>query len=330
MRKTPLDIWTDCFVLWVILFSAVAYLVPRPFAALAPGIVPGLGVIMFGMGMTLVPEDFARVARMPRAVLCGVVGQFCIMPLIAWLLAKEFRLSPEFAMGLIILGACPGGTASNVIAYLAKADVALSVTMTACSTVLAIVLTPWLIGVLGGQFLPVDSWGLFMSVVKIVLIPVGAGFILRHYLANRVERFLAIFPAISVLVIVVIIASIVAMSRDRLADAIGILGLLVLLHNLTGMVLGYGLATLFRLPVSARRTIAIEVGMQNSGLGVALAKSHFESALVALPASLFSVVHNLSGSVVASRWRGRDRTDPTDLSDRTDPKDAAGNSPPRG
>lgn len=317
MLERWMTFWTNYFVVWVILFSTVAYFVPRPFAALAPGIVPGLGVIMFGMGMTLVPDDFARVARMPRAVFCGIAGQFCIMPLVAWLLAKGYRLTPEFAMGFIILGACPGGTASNVIAYLAKADVALSVTMTACSTVIAIILTPWLIGILGGQFLPVDSWGLFMSVVKIVLIPVGAGFVLRHCLGKRVKRLLAVFPAISVLVIVLIIASIVATSRSTLADAIGILGLLVVLHNLTGMVLGYGLATLFRLPTSARRTIAIEVGMQNSGLGVALAKAHFESALVALPASLFSVVHNLSGSLAANHWRKTGRTDPADPSDAT-------------
>lgn len=298
-------IWTNQFVLWVIVFSIAAYLIPRPFAWLAPGIVPGLGLIMFGMGMTLVPDDFARVARMPRAILCGVLGQFLIMPLVAWAIAKGFRLSPEFAMGFIILGCCPGGTASNVIAYLAKADVALSVTMTACSTVLAILLTPWLIGVLGGSFLPVDSWGLFLSVVKIVLIPVGAGFLIRYFAGRRVERFLSVFPALSVLIIVLIIAAIVALSRDTLADALGVLGVLVFAHNLLGMSLGYGLATLFRLPVSARRTIAVEVGMQNSGLGVALAKAHFDSALVALPASLFSVAHNLTGSALANYWRSR-------------------------
>ncbi len=327
MRKGLLAAWTDYFVLWVVVFSALAYLVPRPFAALAPAIVPGLGVIMFGMGMTLVPDDFARVARMPRAVLCGVIGQFCIMPLVAWVLAKGFRLSPEFAMGFIILGACPGGTASNVIAYLAKADVALSVTMTACSTVLAIFLTPWLIGVLGGQFLPVDSWALFMSVIKIVLIPVAGGFAVRYFLRKRVERFLNVFPAISVLVIVLIIAAIVALSRDTLPDALGLLGFLVVVHNFTGMALGYGLATMFRLPRNARRTIAIEVGMQNSGLGVALAKAHFESVLVALPASLFSVVHNLSGSYLASYWR---RDHPTDSSDPPDPSDPPDRDPEAG
>ncbi len=136
MQRT-LRLWTQGFVFWVILFSVAAYLFPEQFSALKPGIKPGLGIIMFGMGMTLTPTDVRRVATMPRAVLCGVLGQFVIMPLVAVALAKAFGLSPELAMGFIILGCCPGGTASNVVAYLAKADVALSVTMTACSTVLA-------------------------------------------------------------------------------------------------------------------------------------------------------------------------------------------------
>jgi len=295
--------WTEWFVLWVVICSALAYRFPAPFAALRPGIVPGLGVIMFGMGMTLVPADFARVAKMPRAVGCGILGQFLIMPLVAFALAKALRLPPELAMGFIILGCCPGGTASNVIAYLSNADVALSVTMTACSTLLAIGLTPWLIGALGGRFLAVDRVALLLSVLKVVLIPVLAGLGVRWWLRERVRTILAVFPAISVLVIVLIIACIVAQSRERLADALGVVGALVVLHNLLGLVLGYGLAWSFRLPRQARRTVAIEVGMQNSGLGVVLAQSHFTSALVALPSSVFSVVHNLTGSAAASYWR---------------------------
>ena len=208
-------------------------------------------------------------------------------------------------MGFIILGSCPGGTASNVVAYLARADVALSVTMTACSTLLAIVLTPLLVGVLGGQFLPVDRWALFLSVVKIVLVPVPAGLVVRYWLRERVQGVLAVFPAISVLFIVLIIACIIALSGESLKDALGTVGVVVVLHNGFGLALGYGLATLFRLPTSVRRTVAIEVGMQNSGLGVALAAKHFTDVLVALPASIFSVVHNLTGSALASIWRAR-------------------------
>ena len=174
-----LRLWTQGFVLWVVAFSVAAYVVPTPFAALKDGIVPGLGVIMFGMGMTLTPADFVRVAQMPRAVLCGVIGQFGLMPLLAYALAKAFRLEPELAMGFIILGACPGGTASNVIAYLAKADVALSVTMTACSTVLAVFLTPALVKFYGGEFLDVDALALFKSVVYVVLLPVSGGLLAR-------------------------------------------------------------------------------------------------------------------------------------------------------
>ena len=305
-RSGVLVWWTQGFVLWVLLFSIWAYVRPNHFAPLAPAIVPGLGVIMFGMGMTLTPADFARVAGMTRAVACGILGQFFIMPMLALALGRVFGLGNELAMGLVILGACPGGTASNVIAYLARADVALSVTMTACSTLLAVFMTPLLIDALGGPYLPVDAGALFMSVVKIVLLPVLAGLAVRAAFGDRLRSALEVFPALSVLVIVLIIATIVALAHDALAEVAGVLALVVVLHNALGLVFGYGLAALFRLPVAARRTVAIEVGMQNSGLGVALATAHFASPLVALPASLFSVVHNLTGSALASWW-GRKR-----------------------
>lgn len=303
--RGALRFWTDWFVAWIVLFSAAAYAWPGVFARLGAYIVPGLGVVMFGMGMTLTLEDFARVGRMKRAVACGLLGQFTIMPLLAAALARTFRLNDEVAMGLVILGACPGGTASNVVTFLAKGDVALSVTMTACSTLAAIVLTPALIQLLGGQYLPVDAWALFLSVVQIVLVPVCAGLALRYWLGERAIPALEFFPALSVLVIVLIVAAVVASARDRLAEVLGVVGAVVVLHNTGGMALGYGLASVFRLPGAARRTVAIEVGMQNSGLGVALARAHFESALVALPASLFSVVHNVTGAIAANVWRSR-------------------------
>ena len=301
--KSLLKFWVDAFVLWVIVFSVVAWFVPEPFAALKDGIKPGLGMIMFGMGMTLLPADFLRVAKAPRAIVCGIIGQFLLMPFIALALVKGFGLSPELSMGFIFLGACPGGTASNVVAYLAKADVALSVTMTACSTVLGVVLTPVLIYVLGGDYLPVDPVAMFKTVVTIVLVPVGLGVLTHHLFQKQVERGKELFPALSVLIIVLIIACIVALSREQIAQVAGILGVVVTLHNGIGLLLGYALAALFRLPEKARRTVAIEVGMQNSGLGMALARSHFDSALVALPSSLFSIVHNLTGSALASVCR---------------------------
>lgn len=301
--QRALGIFTQFFVVWVALFSAAAYLFPTPFAMLKPGIVPGLGLIMFGMGMTLTPGDFARVVRMPRAVGCGVIGQFVIMPLVAMSLVKAAGLRPELAMGFIILGCCPGGTASNVVAYLARADVALSVTMTACSTLAAIVLTPLLTGWLGGQFLPVDRWGLFLDVVKMVLLPVALGMGLRIWLGEKLKGVLAVFPAISVLVIVLIIACVVALTKDRLSQAVGLVGVLVLAQNGLGLGLGYLSAWAVRLPPQARRTVAIEVGMQNSGLGVALATAHFASHLVALPAAVFSVIHNVTGALLATLWQ---------------------------
>ena len=306
-----LDRFTRGFVLWAILFSAIAYALPGVFAPLKPGIVPGLGLIMFGMGMTLVPADFSRVAKMPRAVGCGILGQFLIMPVAARLLAETFGLDDATAMGFVILGSCPGGTASNVIAYLARADVALSVTMTACSTVLAVALTPLLVWTLGGEYLPVDPAELFWSVTKIMLIPVTPGIAVRQWLGDRLRTVLAVFPAISVTVIVLIIACIVALSGEKIASAFGILGVLVFVHNGLGLGMGYGLATLFRLPEAARRTVAIEVGMQNSGLGVILATTHF-NAVVALPSSLFSVAHNVTGSALASWWSRDTDDEPTD------------------
>jgi BASS family bile acid:Na+ symporter len=301
-----LRIWTQGFVAWLILFAFIAYAYPLTFTWFAPFIKPGLGIIMFGMGMTLVADDFRRVATMPRAIACGVLGQFVIMPLVAYGLAKTFRLEPGVAMGFIILGACPGGTASNVIAYLARADVALSVTMTACSTVLAIIATPLLISWLGGEYLPVDSWALFKSVAVIVLIPVTAGFALRAKWARGATKIVAVFPAVSVLFIVLIVACIVGLQHDRLQQAAVAIGAIALLHNAAGLAMGYGLAALLRLPPSARRTVAIEVGMQNSGLGLALATTHFAGTLASLPSALFSIIHNITGPALATIWQSQD------------------------
>jgi BASS family bile acid:Na+ symporter len=305
-----LKVWTDGFVLWVLVFSAVAYFRPGWFLPLRDFITPALGLVMLGMGATLLPEDFVRVLRMKRAVACGVSAQFVVMPLLAFLLAKSFDLDDELAMGVIIVGSCPGGTASNVIVYLAKADVPLSVTMTACSTLLAVVATPLLVKAFGGTYLPVDAGDLFASVATIVIIPVIAGLVLRHLLQDRLRKALDVFPAFSVLIIVLIIATIVAASNESLPQVFNIVGVVVVLHNLLGLALGYAAAAALRLPRDARRTIAIEVGMQNSGLGVALANRHFASTVVALPAALFSVVHNLSGSLIAAYWARVQPRDP--------------------
>lgn len=294
--------WVNLFVLWVILASLAAYWWPAPFAALSPGIVPGLGIIMFGMGMTLNVRDFTRVLKQPLAVLCGIAAQFLVMPLLALGLARLFHLNDQLAIGFVILGCCPGGTASNVICFLAKADVALSVTLTACSTVLATFLTPLLVFSLGGTYLPVDPWALLWSICTIVLFPVTAGLLVHWKFPHRFNRVTEFFPAVSVAIIVLVIAAIMAKAHGQLRASLGPVALLVILHNSLGLLLGYAMASLLGLPEKTRRTISIEVGMQNSGLGVALASAHF-SPLAALPASLFSVAHNLSGSLLASYWR---------------------------
>ncbi|MBI2435786.1 MAG: bile acid:sodium symporter family protein [Candidatus Hydrogenedentes bacterium] len=300
--KKFLKVWVDLFPVWVLFFSFLAWFRPDAFGLLAPFIVPGIGIIMFGMGMTLSPRDFARVMKKPRAVLCGVVGQFLIMPALALLLARLFQLSPELTMGFIILGSCPGGAASNVITYLARADVALSVTMTACTTLLAVGMTPLLVWYLGGAYLPVKPGAMLLSVAGMVLGPVLAGLFIHVRYQRRVEKLMAVFPALSVFIIVLVIAAIIGKTHDQLLGILGVVGVAVVLHNVLGMMLGHGLAKLCYLPRAACRTISIEVGMQNSGLGVALATLHF-NAIAALPASLFSVVHNLTGSIVAAYWR---------------------------
>jgi BASS family bile acid:Na+ symporter len=292
-------------LLWIVFFAACAMVFPAPFRALKPGIDPGLGIIMFGMGMTLTPADFRRVLRMPRAVLCGVVGQFLIMPGVAWVLVRVAGVDDGLALGFILLGACPGGTASNVIVYLARADVALSVTMTACSTLLAVLLTPAIVYVLGSAYVPVDWLALLKQVAIIVLLPVSAGLAIRVYADDIAQRLLPVFPVVSVFVIALIIACVVGLVHDQLRDAWGIAGLLVVLHNALGLALGYALAWLARLPPDARRTVAIEVGMQNSGLAVALAQKFPALTLAMLPGSLFSVWHNVTGSLLANWWRRR-------------------------
>ena len=306
--RSVVKVFTSLFVVWVTVVSVFAYFYPPAFTWIKPYIEYGLGMIMFGMGMTLIPADFTRVIRMPRAVICGIFGQFMIMPLVAVALVNVFQLDNELAMGFIILGCCPGGLASNVIAYLSKADVALSVTMTAISTILAVLLTPLLIQFYGGHFLPVDAGKLFESVVKIVLAPVLLGITIRYLLGENTRTFLEIFPAISVMTIVILCAAIIALSKDDIRNAFGIAALLVVLHNAFGLAFGYLLARLFRLPETACRTVAVEVGMQNSGLGMSLATLHFTS-LSALPCSLFSVWHNISGSALATFWSRREPGD---------------------
>jgi BASS family bile acid:Na+ symporter len=293
------------FVLWVLLFFIFALLLPQGFTWFRNFITPGLGVIMLGMGMTLTVEDFARVFKRLHAVAIGVSAQFLIMPLAALFLTRVFRFDAAISAGIIIVGSCPGGTASNVIAYLAEADVALSVTLTSATTLLAVFLTPAFIWLLAGTYVHVDAGGLFITIVEVIAGPVLLGILLNRYVSGVTKKIVPYFPAVSVIMIVLIVACIVGLNRTLIIESGALVILAVALHNLFGYTFGYWLARAFRLSEKECRTVAIEVGMQNSGLGVALAVKHFSQAAVALPSAIFSVWHNISGPTLAGWWRRR-------------------------
>lgn len=315
------------FALIVVAAGGVALALPSAFEGMTVAIPWLLALIMFGMGMTLRPADFAIVGKRPWAMLAGVAAQYVIMPLLALSIALALQMSPELAAGMVLVGAAPGGTASNVMVFLSRGDTALSVAMTSVSTLLAPFLTPLLVLALAGQFLPVDAGALFISIVKIVLAPVLLGLLLRLLVPRLIERCLDVLPLISVVGITLVVMAVVAASSATLL-AVGVLVVTaVVLHNLGGLALGYAIGKLFRLPASSRRAVSIEVGMQNSGLAASLATTHF-NPVAALPAAIFSVWHNISGPTLASYWRRRPITpapavdndsEPGDLSTVTDP-----------
>lgn len=289
------------FALWVLGFAGVAWALPDIFQWVGPVITPLLGIIMFGMGLTLRGEDFRLVFHRPGPVIAGVCLQFIIMPLTAWGIAVLLGLPPELAAGVILLGACPGGTASNVIVYLAKGDVPLSVTLTSLSTLLAPLLTPFLLWMLAGSWLPVDPWSMVLSILQVVILPIGLGLLARRFFPVTVLRATKVLPLISVTTIVTIVAGIVALNADHLGKTALPVFAAVILHNGLGLLLGYGCARALRLDESRSRAVSIEVGMQNSGLAVALAMAHL-NPVAALPGAIFSVWHNISGPLLATFW----------------------------
>ncbi len=291
----------DLFPLWAVLFSLGALAAPQIFTPMKPAIVPLLGVVMLGMGMTLTGGSFAEVARQPRKIGIGVVLQFGFMPLIALGVATGLGLERDLLVGLVLVGCCPGGTASNVITYLARGDVALSISLTAVSTVVALVATPTLALVYLGQTVEIDWSNMLLSVLKIVVVPVVLGTVINTYFGQRLTRVRDVFPLVSVAAIVVIIAIIVALNEKRIATLGPQVVLAVALHNGIGLAVGYGCGRLLGFDARTCRTLAIEVGMQNSGLGVALANKYFTAA-AALPGAVFSVWHNLTGSALAAAW----------------------------
>ena len=265
-----------------------------------PWITYGLGGIMLGMGLTLQWSDFNQVIKTPKLVVLGVFLQFTVMPFLGWILAILFDLPPFFAIGLILVASCPGGTASNVIVYLAKANVALSVTMTTISTLAAIIMTPLLTSYLSGSYLEVDAMGLFYSTLKVVLFPMTLGVILNRHLPRVTKNIIPFAPPVAVLLITLIVASIIGQGKEIiLTSGIQLLGAIMVLH-LFGFLLGYLTAKIVFKNEQVSRTIAIEVGMQNSGLGAVLARENFINPATAIPAAISSLVHSIYGSIFAS------------------------------
>lgn len=296
--------FTSLFPFWAIILSAIALLHPGTFLPYKDAIPFLLGLVMFGMGMTLTLEDFLLVFKRPKAVIIGTVLQYTLMPLAGFFVARAFSLSPELTAGVVLLGCCPGGTASNVICYLAKGDVALSIVLTSVSTLISFIMTPLLTWVYIGQTIDVDTYGMLISILQIVIVPVVLGIVINSLFGTRIRNIRHFFPALSVVTIVFIIAIIMATNRDTVISAGIIISIVVIVHNLLGLASGYGLSRLMGLSEIEARTIGIEVGMQNSGLSVALSIKHFTAA-AALPGALFSIWHNISGSFAASYWAER-------------------------
>ncbi len=295
---------TAAFPLWILLACVASMIHPPLFTWFSgPFITVGLGLIMLGMGLTLKLEDFRGVVEHPLQVALGVGLQYTVMPALGWSLGYLFGLSTELAVGLALVACCPGGTASNVIAYLARANVALSVTLTACSTLLAALATPALTTLLVGSRVDVDTMGLLISTIEVILLPVAAGVLLNRFAPRLSQHLLPVAPVLAVVMIVMIVASVIGAGRDVIIDAAPALLLSVVTLHACGFGLGYWITRLQGRDAKSARTIAIEVGMQNSGLGVVLARQNFDSALVAIPAAISSLCHCLIGSLLAAIWR---------------------------
>lgn len=291
----------------VLVFAAavLAFVFPDALSRIRPTVINYLlGVVMFGMGLTLNLQDFKIVFSRPKDIIIGCLAQFTIMPLLAWTLARVFRLDDALALGVVLVGCCPGGTASNVITYLAKGDLALSVGMTGVSTILAPFLTPLLTWALAGESVNVDVLGMLLSILWVVILPIVVGLIIKSLWPKFTEKAVDYLPAFSSVAIAFIVAIVIAANANKLLAGGLIIVLVVMLHNICGLGLGYVIGCLLRLSEPKKRAISIEVGMQNSGLASSLATLHFAAyPLATIPGAIFSVWHNISGAIVAYLFR---------------------------
>lgn len=284
--------------------STLALGKPELFQWVAPYVTPLLGCIMFGMGMTLRLKDFSLVFSQPRALLLGLLAQFVCMPLLAFALCHIFALPPDLAMGVILVGTAPGGTASNVLTFIAKGDVPYSVALTSLATLVALVLMPVLTWLLGGVWVPVDMAGLFVSILKIVVIPVLLGIVAHRYCAGLTRRALPFLPSLSALTITLVVAGIIAINAQSILQACASIFLVVVCHNLLGLAFGYAVGRMWMFDEPRCRALCFEVGTQNSGLATALALAHF-SPVSAIAGALFSVWQNISGALLSNYFHGK-------------------------
>lgn len=289
---------------WVVVMAAIAFVNPAPFKFIGPHISYMLGIIMLGMGLTMSLEDFRLVLTRPKEVFYGVFFRYLIMPLSGFLVAKMLGLPPALAAGVILLGAAPSGTGSNVMTYIAKGDTALSITVSSVNTILAPVLTPYIFLLLAGAMIPIDVTALLIDIVKIVLVPVTAGVVLHMTAPRLVEKIVKIVPAVSVVFIIAILASVVALNAAKMATVALVLCAAVVLQNVMGLSLGYYSAKSVGMTEKKSRAITFEIGMENSGLAVALALAHLDP-MAALPAAVGTVWEYISGSMLASYWGNR-------------------------
>lgn len=311
--KTISEIIGKYMALIVLAVAALALFVPQSSNWMDPTIWvnPLLMVVMFGMGLTMKPKDFAPLLKRPLDILIGCAAQFIIMPALAFGLSRLFGLDTALTVGVVLVGTCPGGTSSNVITYLSKGDVALSVGMTSVNTLLAPLLTPAITYLMLQTTISVNVWSMFLSIIQVIIIPIALGFVINHFFGKITEKAVDVLPMVSTIAICLIIASVVSNSAESIYTSGLVVLFVVILHNLLGYACGFGIGKLLRLPPSKVKALSIEIGMQNSGLATSLAKTTFSYLpLATVPGALFSVWHNLSGALLSGvyrRWKSKDK-----------------------
>ncbi|MDV7757010.1 bile acid:sodium symporter family protein [Liquorilactobacillus mali] len=297
------------FTLAIVFWVVFNYFLPKTSEWVVPNVAYLLGIILFGMGLTLKLQDFERIAKRPFPVIAGTCAHYLIMPTIAWVLCLVFQLKGATAAGVILVGSCPSGTSSSVMAYLAGGDVALDVSIETLSTLLAPVALPGLLLLFAGKYVDIPTFSLFLSTIKIVLVPILLGLLVHHLFKDKIEWVTKFLPVVSQLAILLIIGAVISANHADLMTTQTLLVIpVVILHNLSGYGLGYLFSKLIRLRTPQRKAITFEVGMQDSSLGATLAMKYFVPA-AAIPSTIFSIWHNISGSILAVNWKNRSTND---------------------